>query len=120
MHDDSKRNVHLSENPTSPALISPPLLVRLLLLLLFLLFPAAYSARVVDSLPKTLIPSSHQVALQKKKLQKQKPIEKQNPDKKQPTAASNNLCEAKKLLKNTKHSSRSAKPNLGFSYNIFT
>lgn len=66
MHDDSKRNVHLSENPTSPALISPPLLVPLLLLLLLLLFPAAYSARVVDSLPKTLIPSSHQVALQKK------------------------------------------------------
>jgi hypothetical protein len=65
MHDDSKRNVHLSENPTSPALISPPLFLPLLLLLL-LLFPAAYSARVVDSVPKTLIPSSHQVALEKK------------------------------------------------------
>jgi hypothetical protein len=61
MHDDSKRNVHLSENPTSPALISPPLFLPLLLL-----FSAAYSARVVDSLPKTLIPSSHQVALPKK------------------------------------------------------
>jgi hypothetical protein len=68
MHDDSKRNVNLSENPTSPALISPPLFLPLLLLLLLLLLlpPAAYSARVVDSLPKTLIPSSHQVALPKK------------------------------------------------------
>jgi hypothetical protein len=66
--------VHLSENPTSPALISPPLLVRLLLLLLLLLFPAAYSARVVDSLPKTLIPSSHQVALQKKNFRNKNPL----------------------------------------------
>jgi hypothetical protein len=82
--------VHLSENPTSPALISPPLFLPLLLL-----FSAAYSARVVDSLPKTLIPSSHQVALPKKKLHKQNLIEKQNPNKKQPTAASNNLCEEK-------------------------
>jgi hypothetical protein len=75
MHDDSKRNVHLSENPTSPALISPPLFLPLLLLLrLLLLFPAAYSARVVDSLPKTLIPSSHQVALQKKSFRNKTPL----------------------------------------------
>jgi hypothetical protein len=73
MHDDSKRNVHLSENPTSPALISPPLFLPLLLLLL-LLFPAAYSARVVDSVPKTLIPSSHQVALEKKNFRKKTPL----------------------------------------------